>query len=66
MVGSFGSRRAEGPSGSFFSARFRPQYGDGTLPLTHVVPLDRAPDGYRAMKYKDDDVIKVVLQPDGG
>jgi threonine dehydrogenase-like Zn-dependent dehydrogenase len=36
---------------------------DSTIPMTHRVPLDQAPAGYRAMKYKDDGAIKVVLKP---
>ena len=36
---------------------------DPTIPLTHRVPLEQAPEGYAAMKHKDDEAIKVMLRP---
>ena len=36
---------------------------DSTIPLTHRVGLEEVPNGYAAMKNKDDEVIKVMVKP---
>ena len=36
---------------------------DPTFVITHELPLDEAPNGYEAMKHKEDECVKVVLKP---
>lgn len=36
---------------------------DPTFVITHVVPIDLAPDAYRMFRDKATDVVKVVLEP---
>jgi threonine dehydrogenase-like Zn-dependent dehydrogenase len=36
---------------------------DSTIPLTHRVGLEEVPNGYAAMKNKDDEVVKVMVKP---
>ncbi|HET7034862.1 MAG TPA: hypothetical protein VFI42_04205 [Thermomicrobiaceae bacterium] len=36
---------------------------DPTFVITHHLPLDAAPDGYRIFQAKQDGCIKVVLRP---
>lgn len=36
---------------------------DPSFVMTHVLPLDAAPDGYQTFKKKDDGCIKIVLKP---
>jgi len=36
---------------------------DPTFVVTHELPLDRAPEGYRMFRDKQDDCVKVVLKP---
>ncbi len=38
---------------------------DPTFVITHTVPLDQAPDMYKAFQEKEDGCIKVVLKPQG-
>jgi threonine dehydrogenase-like Zn-dependent dehydrogenase len=36
---------------------------DPTFIVTHRLPLDGAPEGYRTFKHKEDGCVKVVLTP---
>jgi threonine dehydrogenase-like Zn-dependent dehydrogenase len=36
---------------------------DSTLPITHTVPLGRAPEMYKTFRDKQDGCIKVLLKP---
>lgn len=36
---------------------------DPSFVITHTLPLDQAPDGYRLFRDKQDDCVKVVLKP---
>jgi threonine dehydrogenase-like Zn-dependent dehydrogenase len=36
---------------------------DPTFVITHRLPLEEAPNGYEAMKHKEDDCVKCVLTP---
>jgi threonine dehydrogenase-like Zn-dependent dehydrogenase len=36
---------------------------DTTSLISHHLPLERAPDGYRLFKEKQNETIKVVLKP---
>jgi len=44
-------------------ARIRSGELDSTIPLTHRVGLEEVPNGYAAMKNKDDEVVKVMVKP---
>jgi threonine dehydrogenase-like Zn-dependent dehydrogenase len=38
---------------------------DPSFVITHRLPLDAAPDGYKMFRDKQDQCIKVVLKPNG-
>ena len=54
---------APGDRGTVISATIEHAPPGGSLVISHRLPLDEAPRGYRIFRDKEEDCTKVVLKP---